>query len=235
MIRYFLIKLLSAPIISKKGPRERSISKRKVFLSWRIRLSRGNSFLYNEKKGGSMELGDVIRKRRSIRHYDTERAVPRSIYPSLFELVRLSPSAHNARGWKFYVIDDAERKEDLCREAFSGIFKATWVREAPVLVVMTMRKKVAPNVVGEKVTRIDYRSLDGGIAGEHFVLAAQEKGLGTCWIGWFNKKKLARAMKLSAGEEPLALFTLGYPAPGYTPREIPRTPLEDVWAFFGET
>ena len=181
-----------------------------------------------------MELGDVIRKRRSVRHYDSARPVPRSLYPSLFELVRLSPSAHNARGWKFYVVDDPQQKETLSREAFSGIFKAAWIREAPVLVIMTMRKKMAPNVVGEKVTRIDYRSLDGGIAGEHFVLAAAEQGLGTCWIGWFNKKRLARAMKLSSGEEPLALFTLGYPASDYTPREITRTPLDDICSFFGE-
>ena len=182
-----------------------------------------------------MEFRDVIRKRRSIRRYDTAKKVPREVYPSLFEAVRLSPSAHNARGWKFYVVDDPERKESLCREAFSGIFKASWVHEAPALVIMTIRKKAIPNVLGEKVTKIDYRSLDGGIAGEHFVLAAAEKGLGTCWIGWFSKKKLARAMKLSSGEEPLALFTLGYPAPDYAPREITRTPLEEIWTFFGES
>jgi nitroreductase len=181
-----------------------------------------------------MEFSEVIRKRRSVRHYDTQKAVPREVYPYLFEAVRLSPSAHNSRGWSFYVVDDAERKHELCRRAFSGVFRAAWIDEAPVLVVMTIKKRFTANVIGEGMTGIDYRSLDGGIAGEHFVLAAAEKGLGTCWIGWFDKKKLAKAMGLSRKEEPLALFTLGYPAPQYEPKKITRTPLDEIWRFYGE-
>ena len=56
-----------------------------------------------------------------------------------------------------------------------------------------MKKKLATHFLAPLLSGIHYEYIDLGIAGEHFVLAAEERGLGTCWVGWI---KAARAKKI---------------------------------------
>jgi len=36
--------------------------------------------------------------------------------------------------------------------------------------------------------------IDLGIACEHFVLRAMELGIGTCYLGWFNERKVKKIL-----------------------------------------
>jgi nitroreductase len=47
---------------------------------------------------------------------------------------------------------------------------------------------------------------------EHLVLAATDKGLGTCWIGGFNEKKVKEILEIPENIRVVALTPLGYPA-----------------------
>jgi nitroreductase len=47
---------------------------------------------------------------------------------------------------------------------------------------------------------------------EHLVLAATDKGLGTCWIGGFNEKKVKEILEIPENIRVVALTSLGYPA-----------------------
>jgi nitroreductase len=67
--------------------------------------------------------------------------------------------------------------------------------------------------------------MDIGIAAEHFVLAAAEQGLGTCWIGWFDAKAGAKAVGLGTGGKIEVLLAVGYPAESPAPRPR-RAPAE---------
>lgn len=69
-------------------------------------------------------------------------------------------------------------------------------------------------------------TIDIGIAGEHFVLAAEEQGLGTCWIGWINAVKIRKILDLPLNETPVALISLGYPAEESESR--PRMELDEI-------
>ena len=46
---------------------------------------------------------------------------------------------------------------------------------------------------------------------EHIALVAEEKGLGTCWIGAFDQEKLRDTLGVPAGLVVTAGMTLGYP------------------------
>jgi len=78
--------------------------------------------------------------------------------------------------------------------------------------------------------------LDCGIAGEHLVLQAAELGLGTCWIGWFNRRAARRALGVPWHVQVVALISVGYPraagAQGSSgqasPRRRPRKPLSSM-------
>jgi nitroreductase len=70
---------------------------------------------------------------------------------------------------------------------------------------------------------------------EHIVLKATDLGLGTCWIGWFNEKKVKEILEIPKKIKVLALLTVGYPK-DTTIREKKRKPLEEIlyrekWSF----
>ena len=56
----------------------------------------------------------------------------------------------------------------------------------------------------------NFRLMNIGIAAEHFVLAAEEQGLATCWLGWFNAKGAARALSLPSGTKAEVMLSVGY-------------------------
>jgi len=57
---------------------------------------------------------------------------------------------------------------------------------------------------------IRYYILDLGIAMEHIVLEAEELGLSTCWIGWFNEKKIKNILEINPRWQVVSLLTVGY-------------------------
>jgi nitroreductase len=153
----------------------------------------------------------LVRKRRSCRAYRND-PVPTEMIEKCLEAVRYAPTACNKQSWKF-IVAQGERKERLVRDALGGIpVPNRWAVEAPVMVVIAMRLDLITHRIGARIKDIDYHLVDAGIAGEHFVLQATELGLGTCWIGWFNKKAVKTILSLPASWDVPAMITLGWPA-----------------------
>jgi len=157
-----------------------------------------------------MTLDDIIQSRRSIRHY-LPRPVEKEKILACLEAARLAPSAHNAQPWRFLVIDDAELKARVSEKAFSGMYSACrFASQAPVLVLLLAKSDFMANRLGRLVQGVQFYLLDLGIAGEHFVLKAEELGLGTCWIGWFNSRAVAKLLKIPKKYRLVAVLAVGY-------------------------
>jgi nitroreductase len=153
---------------------------------------------------------DLVRARRSVRRY-LPRPVERGKIRACLEAARFAPSAHNVQPWRFLVVDDPALKERLCDGAFSWPYALSgFAAKAPVIVVILARKDVIADRLGSQVQGTRYHLLDIGIAGEHFVLEAEELGLGTCWIGWFNKRKTRKILKIPRKYDIVALLSLGH-------------------------
>ncbi len=86
-----------------------------------------------------------------------------------------------------------------------------WLKEVPVFIVLCAKSDFTVHKFASFISKVDYCQIDIGIAGEHFVLAAQSLGLGSCWIGWFKEKAVKRILKIPAGIKVLSLISLGYP------------------------
>jgi len=151
-----------------------------------------------------------VQERRSIRRY-IDRPVDRDKILVCLEAARLAPSADNAQPWRFLVLDDISLKQQFCDEVFTGIYSVSkFAKKAPILIVILARLNIIAHRVGKQIQDIQFHLLDIGIAGEHIVLQAEELGLGTCWIGWFNTRKARKVLKIPREYKLVSLLSMGY-------------------------
>jgi nitroreductase len=161
-----------------------------------------------------MEFMDVISERRSIRKYRPD-PVPEGDIEYILEAARLAPSWANSQCWKFIVVTDPEIKEELAKAGNS------WIAAAPVVITIC----ADPSKPGTKGDQ-EYYMLDVGIAMEHLVLAATDRGLGTCWIGAFDEEVAKSALGVPENIRIVASTPLGYPDQEPGPRK--RRALDEI-------
>jgi len=149
-----------------------------------------------------MEFESVIKSRESIRDYADKKVEDEKIN-FVLECARLSPSWANKQCWQFIVVKDIKIIKDLSKT----IIINHWLKNAPVIIVACGDPKQS----GSR-NDIDYFIVDVSIALENLVLAATDKGLGTCWIGGFNEKKVKDILEIPENIRVVALTPLGYPA-----------------------
>ena len=115
---------------------------------------------------------EILRKRRSIRHFKKEPIAQAKI-DALKEAVLRSPSSRGIKPWKFWFVQDADLigKLSRCKEHGSAFLK-----DAPLAVV----------VCGDE-TLSDVWIEDCSIAAVIVHLAAVSLGLGGCWIQIRNR------------------------------------------------
>lgn len=164
-----------------------------------------------------MEFIDVITKRRSVRKYKSD-PVSKDDIDYILEAARLAPSWANSQCWKFVVVTDQSVKDELAKAGNS------WIAKAPVIIV-ACADPTRPGTKGDQ----PYYMLDIGIAMEHLILAATNKGLGTCWIGAFDENLAKKALGVPDNIRVVASTPLGYPDENPNPR--PRKPIDEVRCF----
>jgi nitroreductase len=157
-----------------------------------------------------MDILETIKKRTSCRCYQ-ENAIPDDLIERCLEAARWAPSACNQQPWRFIVVKDRELRERICAECFLPGLPMPWAKQAPVIIVLCSKKSVVTHFLAPLLSGINYHLLDLGIAGEHLVLEAYEQGLGSCWIGWIQPRKIKKLLKLPFDMTPVSLITLGYP------------------------
>ena len=174
-----------------------------------------------------MPVKKLIAQRRSIRRY-LDKPVEREKILECLEAARLAPSADNVQPWRFLVIDNNDLKEEFAKEVFSGIYSVSkFAAKAPVLIVILARLDIIANRIGKQIQGVNFYLIDVGIAGEHVVLQAEELGLGTCWIGWFNSRKARKVLNIPRKYKIVSLMSMGYY--GQKPiRQQKRKKLEDI-------
>jgi len=149
-------------------------------------------------------LMDLINKRRSIRSYKKQE-VEEDDLNYILEAFRKAPSAKNLQPWKLIVVKDNKKINDLA----IACNNQTFLTEAPVLIVACARESEAYEMMGGYMNSYP---IDVGIAMEHLILAATERGLGTCWIGAFREKLVKDLLDIPEDVRVVAITPLGVPA-----------------------
>ena len=175
-----------------------------------------------------MKFAELVKIRQSDRKYKNQEVEKEKILQCL-ETARLSPSANNSQPWKFVVVDDVEKKEQIA-ECSIGLGMNKFTHQCPVIVAVVIEKQDFMTKIGGIIKNKDYSTFDVGIAVNQFCLQAADLGLGTCIMGWFDEKKVKKILGVKNRRIPL-LISLGYPdAPT---REKVRKPL-DVMSSWNE-
>ena len=193
-----------------------------------------------------MELSDVIASRRSIRKFkpgdisaDTVRL--------LLEAARLAPTGSNLQPSRFIAVQSPAAKEALGRcTPYKFISKASVVficcadltamtsRETRIGELMKegafdgididMNDPAAASPVLDAAAVRAYLSMNVAITVEHIVLKAVDLGLGSCWLGRFDRNKVNEFLELEENIYPVVLLPVGYP--DQSPKARPRFPLD---------
>ncbi len=148
-----------------------------------------------------MELKEAVKKRQAIRDYE-DKPVPEEKLLKVLEAARLAPSASNRQPWKFIVVRDDKRRQELAWAAGGQ----THVAKAPVVIaaVATMPEYVMRSGVPAY-------AVDLAIAVDHMTLAAVDEGLGTCWIGAFSQEEARDILNVPENYRIVALLPIGFP------------------------
>lgn len=172
-----------------------------------------------------MDFLDLVQKRHSVRDY-LKKTVEQSVLLSVLEAGRMAPSACNIQPWIFIVIQDEEARQKL-----HTVNDRPWFLNAPVIVAICCDHSISWKRKDGK----DFGDIDIAIAVDHITLAATEKGLGTCWIGSFNKNDAKKVLKLPSHIEPVVFTPIGYPATDSFNKI--RKPINEIvyWEYFGGT
>lgn len=174
-----------------------------------------------------MSVLDIIKKRQSVRKY-LDRPVEDDKLKLILEAARLAPSSSNSQPWHFIAVKDKGLKAKLMHAVPLGVAAINkFIDEAPVVIVGC----VTPGFF-QKVTSMFGREnhiVDVSIAMEHMVLVAEELGLGTCWIGWFDEGKVKKLLNVPRAAKVVAMLTLGYPKEGGI-HATTRKALEEIYS-----
>jgi len=163
-----------------------------------------------------MELKEAIKRRQSIRDYE-DKPVPEDKLLKVLEAARLAPSGTNRQAWKFVVVREGKRRQELARAAGGQ----THVARAPVVIAA-----VATMPEGVMICGVPDYAVDLAIAVDHMPLAAVDEGLGTCWIGAFSQEEARDILKVPENYRIVALLPLGFPK--QTGRPKVRKSLDEI-------
>lgn len=196
----------------------------------------------------------AVRKR-----LDLDRPVEMSLIRECLELALQAPSGSNAQGWQFMVVTDQAKIEAIARyyqEAFAeyeaGPYQPTQQhKDNPDMAPTQERVLNSAQYLAANLARVpallipcmagrpDTPGVDAGTlsgmygsiipAAWSFMLAARERGLGTCWTGLHlnSEREVAELLGIPEGYTQVALIPIAHTL-GTSFSPAPRKPLDDV-------
>jgi len=153
-----------------------------------------------------MKIYNAIISRRTIRKF-RQKPIKLSILKRMVNAGRLAPSAGNLQPLEYVIaVDDALREK-----IFPNV---RWARDiAPEGNPKNNERPVAYIIilVNKEISFGSFFKYDVGASAENITLAALEEGIGCCWIGSFNRKKIENILKIPEQYSADLVLALGYP------------------------
>lgn len=152
-----------------------------------------------------MELDKIIQSRKSVRTFKDKKPDWRKIIECV-ESMRYAPMAGNSFTLKFIIISDEKKIEKLAEAS-----QQDFISKAKYVVVVCSNPSRIANEFGEENAKIWTRQ-QAGAAIENFLLKIVEKGLSTCWVGYFVEEQIKKELKIPTDLNVEAIFPIGFEA-----------------------
>ncbi len=152
-----------------------------------------------------MNTLDAIFSRRSVRKFKDEKLSEEAIH-TILKAGMSGPTCVNARDWSFIVVDDLTLLKQM---ADANGKPAKLLEKAPLAILICGDTSKAFKMAK------DYWIIDGAIAGQNMILAAQDLGIGSVWLGTYPQMERVQAQKelfnLPEDQVPHSIIAFGYP------------------------
>lgn len=147
-----------------------------------------------------MEFLELAKKRYSVRQYNN-KAVEEEKLQKILEAGRIAPTAANHQPQRIIVVQSEEGLEKLS--------KATNLYGAPLALIVCgdHNEGWKRRYDGKDVTDIDV-----SIVTDHMMMEAEDLGLGSVWICYFDPEILKKEFNIPDHIEALNILVIGYAA-----------------------
>jgi len=176
-----------------------------------------------------MKFLDLVKKRQSVRRYLINKPIEDEKLERILSAAHLAPSASNSQPWTFIVVDEPKLTLQVAKATHGkliGINK--WVVESPLIIVLVVEKPKITTQIGGAIKGKDYPLIDIGIAAEHMCLQAEEDGIGSCMLGWFDEPKIKDLLKIPKNKFIGLVISFGYAPEDYKQRVKIRKPIDKI-------
>ena len=166
-----------------------------------------------------MSFFELAKARYSCRKL-TDTAIEPEKINRILQAAIAAPTAKNLQQYTIWAVKSPD--------AFDKLKQATpYTFGAAVAFVIGAKKDGA---FDRPFDNKNFAEIDAAIVATHLMLAVQDEGLGTTWVGWFDAPKMQQLFPEMQGHELIAIFPVGYPAEGAKPsaRHEDRRTLNDV-------
>ena len=170
-----------------------------------------------------MDVYEAIKNRRSIRKY-LQAPVEWDKIGQILEAGKAAPSCGNLQDWRFIVILDQKKREQIAESCM----QQHWMARAPVHIIVVGEPEKSKRFYGIRGERL-YTIQDCAAAVQNMLLMAHALGLGSCWIGAFDEDALRNLVSMPNEIRPQAIVTIGYA--DEQPPEPPEYTLENIMYF----
>jgi len=150
-----------------------------------------------------MDTKDAILGRRSIRRY-SDQEVPLDLVGEILELAKHAPSSGNLQNWKFVIVTKRDVKEKLAE----ACLEQYWMVEAPIHIVVCNDYDKVKEHYGKMGRMFSIQNC--AAVSYAIMLAAHEKGLGSCWVGGFDPDAVQRELGIPDNMDPEIIIPIGY-------------------------
>lgn len=175
---------------------------------------------------------DILKNRRTIRKY-TEQDIPEELLNELLEVATRASNTGNMQLYSVIVTRDKDNKEKLA----PAHFNQPMITTAPVVLTFCADANRFVKWAEQRKAEAGFDNLQTFIAStidamlfaQAFCDAAEEKGLGICYLGTtaYNSDKIIEALSLPRLVVPIVTVTVGYPSEPL-PEQVERLPLAAV-------
>ena len=150
-----------------------------------------------------MEFKELARITRSVRRFRQSERIPESSLVEIMESVRLAPCGANLQLLRFTI----ETSEEGCEALFPALNWAGYLRDwnGPA----RGQRPSAYIVLHMPLEERRHLPVDAGIAAAYIVLAARERGYGSCMIMSMDPQAVVKASGTPDGYRPFMVIALG--------------------------
>ena len=174
---------------------------------------------------------DSLKQRRTIRKYQP-KDIPADLLNDLLESACRASTVGNMQTYSVIVTRDAERKKRLA----PAHFHQPMVESAPVVLTFCIDLRRFSQWCRQRKAEPGYGNFEWFVTGaidtllvaQTFCVAAEERGLGICYLGTttYNPDQIVDILELPELVFPLATVTVGWP--DENPPQGDRLPLEAI-------